>query len=107
MDGSPEANPASILLTEFWGALYGELNRESKYFEVLVRLFDLYFEAGEVRKACETLEKLVDIDAYAFRNQQRVERLRGRVDNTVLRGIPPRLPKSAGRSVPPPTSARP
>ncbi len=106
MDRVAEANPASILLAEFWGALYGELNRESKYFEVLVRLFDLYFEAGEVRKACETLEKLVDIDAYDFRNQQRVERLRGRVDNAVLQGIAARLAKVASQSVPAASSTR-
>jgi diguanylate cyclase (GGDEF)-like protein len=100
MDRVAESNPESIPVTEFWGALYNELNRESKYFEVLVRLFDLYFKAGEVRKACDTLERRVDIDAYDFRNHQRVDWLRGRVDEGILRGIAALLAKSASQSIP-------
>jgi diguanylate cyclase (GGDEF)-like protein len=95
LDRVAEANPSSVRLTEFWGALYNELNREAKYFDVLVRLFDLYLEAGNLAGACETLDRLVDIDAYDFRNQQRIERLQGRVDPAYLRGVAARLAKSS------------
>src|SRR3989441_12616872 len=80
LDRLAEANPSSLRLFEFSGALYNELNREAKYFDVLVRLFDLHIEAGNPSAACETLERMVDVDPYDFRNQQRLEQLAGRVD---------------------------
>ncbi len=95
VDRIAEANPTSVPLTEFWGALYSELNREAKYFDVLVRLFDLYLEGGNLAGACETLERLVDIDAYDFRNQQRIDRLMGRVDPAFLEQVKARLAKAA------------
>lgn len=101
VDRIAEANSSSVLIGEFWGALYNELNRESKYFDVLVRLFDTYLGAGEVRKACDTLEKLVDIDAYDFRNQQRMEQLRGKAPEAALQRIASRLAKSASMAMPP------
>src|SRR5713101_6731318 len=58
-DRLAEANPASVALTEFWGALYSEMNREAKYFDVLVRLFDVYLAADNLAGACETLDRLV------------------------------------------------
>lgn len=106
LDRIAEANPSSVALTEYWGSTYNELNRESKYFDVLIRLFDLYLETGKVEKACETLERLVDIDAYDFRNQQRLECLRGRVDNSYLQNIAGRLARSASISIPAPAADR-
>ncbi|MFY9585536.1 MAG: tetratricopeptide repeat protein [Candidatus Acidiferrales bacterium] len=96
-DRLAEANPASVALTEFWGALYSEMNREAKYFDVLVRLFDLYLAADNLAGACETLDRLVDIDPYDFRNQQRIERLAGQADPAYLRGVAARLVKAASQ----------
>jgi diguanylate cyclase (GGDEF)-like protein len=85
-------------LLEFWAALYNELNRESKYFEIMIKLFDAYLERKEVRKACDALERLVDIDAYDYRNQERLEKLKGKADDTFLKRVASRLNKS-GTSV--------
>ncbi|PYU74472.1 MAG: hypothetical protein DMG49_04630 [Acidobacteria bacterium] len=71
------------------------MNRESQYFEVLIRLFDLYLTSGNVLKAADSLERLVDIDAYDYRNQERMEQLRGRVDDSHLKRIASRLMKSS------------
>src|SRR5438874_4572119 len=60
----------SSLILEFWAGLYNELNRESKYFEIMIRLFDAYLANGDIRKACDSLERLVDIDSYDYRNQE-------------------------------------
>ena len=87
MDRVGEKHPQSQAILEFWAALYNELNRESQYFEVLVKLFDVYFHSGNLGKACESLERLVDIDAYDHRNQQRLEQLRGRVDDGFLKRL--------------------
>jgi len=88
-------HPESIPILEFWAGLYSELNRESQYFEVLIRLFDANFNSGLFPKACETLDRLVDIDAYDYRNQERLERLRGHADEAFLRRVARRMARSA------------
>jgi diguanylate cyclase (GGDEF)-like protein len=91
----------SQVLLEFWAAIYSELNRESQYFETLLKLFDVYAGTGNYAKACEALEKLMDIDAYDYRNQERLERLRGNVDDAFLKRLTGRLAKSGDLSAPP------
>ena len=81
-------------ILEFWAGLYNELNRESKYFEIMIRLFDAYLAGGNVRKACDCLERLVDIDSYDYRNQERLERLRGRADEGFVQRVARRLTRS-------------
>ena len=95
LDRLAEAHPNSAPLVAFWGGVYNELNREAKYFDILVRLFDLQHGAGNLEEACETLDRLVDIDAYDFRNQQRLEQLQGRVDGERLSRIAARLSRPA------------
>jgi diguanylate cyclase (GGDEF)-like protein len=94
MDGVGAKHTQSQAILEFWASLHSELNRESQYFEVLIKLFDVYLTSGNVPKAAESLERLVDIDAYDYRNQERLELLRGRVDEAQLKQIGSRLVKS-------------
>jgi diguanylate cyclase (GGDEF)-like protein len=94
MDGIGAKHTNSQPILEFWAALHNELNRESQYFEILIKLFDAYLNAGNVPKACDTLEKLVDIDPYDYRNQERLERLQGRADDAFLKRVAGRLAKS-------------
>jgi diguanylate cyclase (GGDEF)-like protein len=102
-------HPESLPILEFWAALYNELNRESQYFEVLIRLFDANFNSGNFAKSSEVLERLVDIDSYDYRNQQRLEQLRGRVDEGFLRRVASRMAKTAtatqNPATPPKTAA--
>jgi diguanylate cyclase (GGDEF)-like protein len=102
LDAVASKHPHSQAMMELWASVYNELNRESQYFEILVKLFDVYFNAGDFRKACDSLERLVDIDAYDYRNQERMEKLRGHVDETFLKRVGGRLAKSM--STPPPPS---
>jgi diguanylate cyclase (GGDEF)-like protein len=87
-------HPESLPILEFWAALYNELNRESQYFEVLIRLFDANFNSGNFAKSSEVLERLVDIDSYDYRNQERLGKLRGHVDEAFLRRIAGRMAKT-------------
>jgi diguanylate cyclase (GGDEF)-like protein len=84
----------STEMLEFWAALYNELNRESKYFEIMIHLFDAYLKNGNIRKACDSLERLVDIDSYDYRNQERLQRLRGKADDAFVQRIASRLTRS-------------
>jgi len=105
LDAVAAKHPHSQGMMEFWAAVYNELNRESQYFEILVKLFDVYFNAGDFRKACDSLERLVDIDAYDYRNQERMEKLRGHVDEAFLKRVGGRLAKSMNTAPPPPAHA--
>jgi diguanylate cyclase (GGDEF)-like protein len=105
LDAVASKHPHSQGMMEFWATVYNELNRESQYFEILVKLFDVYFNAGDFRKACDSLERLVDIDAYDYRNQERMENLRGPVDEAFLRRVGGRMAKSMNTAPPPPSNA--
>jgi len=105
LDAVATKHPHSQGMLEFWAQVYNELNRETQYFEVLVKLFDVYFNAGDFRKACDALEKLVDIDAYDYRNQERMEKLRGHVDEGFVKRIGGRLSKSGTAAPPPPSQS--
>jgi diguanylate cyclase (GGDEF)-like protein len=93
-DGLAAKHSQSQAILELCASIYNELNRESQYFEVLIKLFDVYLHSGNVAKAAESLERLVDIDAYDYRNQERLELLRGRVDDAYLKRVGSRLTKS-------------
>ena len=77
MDGIGAKHTDSLPIIEFWAQLYNELNRETQYFEILIKLFDAHLAAGNIPKACDIIEKLLDIDAYDHRNQERIALLQG------------------------------
>lgn len=115
LDAVASKHPHSQAMMEFWAAVYNELNRESQYFEILVKLFDVYFNAGDYRKACDSLERLVEIDTYDYRNQERMEKLRPHVDEAFVKRVGSRLAKpgtgpaapahgGAGSTVPAPSN---
>jgi diguanylate cyclase (GGDEF)-like protein len=95
MDRVAAAHPASLPVAEVVARLYEELNRETKYFDALVRLFDLYLGASMTREACEALDRLVDIDPYDYRNHERIAKLEGKVDPGFLQNILARAAKAA------------
>ena len=95
MDRLAMQYPSSIALSEVVARLYEELNRETKYFDSLVRLFDLYLAAGQMKEACDALDRLVDIDPYDYRNQERISKLEGKVDPAFLQNILARAAKAA------------
>ncbi|HXA79331.1 MAG TPA: diguanylate cyclase [Candidatus Acidoferrales bacterium] len=95
MDRLAATYPSSLPLAETIARAYEEMNRETKYFDALVRLFDLYFAAARLREACETLDRLVDIDPYDYRNQERIGKLEGKVDPGFLQNVLSRAAKAA------------
>jgi diguanylate cyclase (GGDEF)-like protein len=91
LDQLVDAFPKSLGLAKFWAALYAEINRESKYFDALVRLFDLNIAAGEIQGASDTFERLVEIDPYDARNQARFDQLKGRASDEFLSRVKSRM----------------
>ncbi len=95
MDRLAAAHPESLPLAETIAHSFEEMNRESKYFDSLLRLFDLYYGATRLKEACETLDRLVDIDPYDYRNQERIAKLEGKVDPAFLQNVLSRAAKAA------------
>ncbi len=95
LDRLASGYPGSLPLAEALARIYEEMNRESKYFDALVRLFDLYLVAGRMKEACEALDRLVDIDPYDYRNQERIAKLEGSVDPAFLQNVLSRAAKAA------------
>jgi diguanylate cyclase (GGDEF)-like protein len=95
LDRISSTYPNSLRIAEAVAKICEELNRETKYFDALVRLFDLYLQAGRVKEACEALDRLVDIDPYDYRNHERIERLQGKADPRFLQSIIGRAAKAA------------
>ena len=95
MDRLAANHPNSLPLAETIAHAYEEMNRETKYFDSLVRLFDLYLGSAELKKACEALDRLVDIDPYDYRNQERIGKLEGKVDPAFLQNVLSRAAKAA------------
>lgn len=98
VDRLAEGYPGSLPLAEFWSGLYEQLNREAKYFDTLVRLFDLYLPKGKIAEACEMLDRLVEIDPYDYRIHERIGKLEGKATPAYLRSINSRAAKAAGGS---------
>jgi len=59
LDSVGGKHPNSQVILEFCGTFYSEANRETQYFEILIKLFDVYFNAGNVQKASEALERSI------------------------------------------------
>ncbi len=98
VDQLAEAFPKSLRLAQFRAALYNDLNRETKFFEAIVRLFELSLESNQIPAACEAFEKLVEIDPYDSRNQARFDSLRGRASDDFLKRVKTRLSNVATHS---------
>jgi diguanylate cyclase (GGDEF)-like protein len=95
VDHLVEEFPKSLRLVQFWAAFYSEINRETKYFEALGRLFDLNVANNQLPGACEAFERLVEIDPYDSRNQERMDLLKGRVGEEFLSRVKSRLSNAA------------
>ena len=91
LDSLAESFAKSPALGEFCAAAYVALNRESGYFGVLVRLFDIYLEAGNANRAGEALDKLVEIDPYDYGNQRRLGQIEGACEPALVGRIRARL----------------
>jgi diguanylate cyclase (GGDEF)-like protein len=95
MDQLAAAYPNSLPVAEAIARAYEQLNRETKYFDALVRLFDLYLVAGRTKEACDALDRLIDIDPYDYRNQERIGKLEGKAEPAFLNNIFSRVAKAA------------
>ncbi len=86
-----EKSKPSITFVEYLAELYNSANREAEYAQILSRLFDLYFEAGNYAKALDALDRAVDIDPYEAEHKERMQKLAGHAPEERLQTVAKRL----------------
>lgn len=84
-------NPPSAEFLEYMVGIYNSANREQDYCETLVSLFQLHYAAGNFSRAIDCLDRIAEVDPYQPGNQQRLEQLRGKVDQQRYNTVSNRL----------------
>jgi diguanylate cyclase (GGDEF)-like protein len=72
---------------EYMVRLFNTANREQDYCATLIKLFDLYYAAGNYLKAADSLDAAAEVDPYEQGHQKRLEMLRGKIDANRHRAI--------------------
>ncbi len=79
--------------TEYLARLFSTANREHEYSRTLLKLFQLYFEAGRFREAGETLDRATELDPYEPGHSERLAMLRSKIADTQYNHIAARFKK--------------
>ncbi|MGA3211741.1 MAG: hypothetical protein ABSD20_10580, partial [Terriglobales bacterium] len=83
--------PPRIEFLVYLAELFSTSGRESDYSRTLLQLFEFYFEAGNFLRAVECLDRAVEVDPHAPGFAERLEKLRGKVDEKRRHSIAVRL----------------
>lgn len=85
-----QAQPGVEFL-EYMVEVYNSANREHDYCNTLIKLFQLYFAAGNHLKAADSLDRAVEVDPYESGHKGRLEMLKGKIDQNRFTAIADRL----------------
>src|SRR5439155_3378233 len=81
----------SIEMLEYLAELFNSSNREHEYSNTLLKLFDLYYAAGNYQKSGESLDRAAEVDPYEAGHHNRLEMLRGKIEDQRLNAIAERF----------------
>jgi tetratricopeptide (TPR) repeat protein/GGDEF domain-containing protein len=82
-----EQHRPSVEMLEYMAELFNGSNREADYCQTLIKLFELYYAAGNFTKAGDALDRAAEVDAYEPGHHGRLEMLRGKIPETRLNAI--------------------
>jgi len=82
-----EQHRPSVEMLEYMAELFNGSNREADYCQTLIKLFDLYYAAGNFAKAGDALDRAAEVDAYEPGHHSRLEMLRGKIEEQRLNAI--------------------
>ena len=82
-----DQHPLDLEFLEYLVQVFNNASREHDYCRTLLKLFDLYYAAGNFLKAGDALDRAAEVDPYEPGHQQRLERLRGKIDNPFFNAI--------------------
>ncbi len=76
-----------IPFLEFMVEVFNSTNREQDYCATLLKLFQLYFAAGNFLKAADSLDAAAEVDPYEPGHHKRLEMLRGKIDSNRFNAV--------------------
>jgi diguanylate cyclase (GGDEF)-like protein len=85
------ARQASPEMLEFLSELFNASNREGDYCVTLLKLFDVYCGTGDFARAAEFLDRAGEVDPYESGHTERLEILRGKIDENKFKAIAARF----------------
>lgn len=99
----------ALLFTEYMERLFSNAGREQEYSRILLKLFQLYCEAGRFREAAEVLDRAAELDPYESGHSKRLEMLHGHIDENLYSRVANRFQKlvKSGKPQPPSPVAAP
>ncbi len=86
----------TVEFLEYAMELYNSTNREHDYCDALLRLFELYFAAGNFLKAADALDRAAEVDPYEPGHHRRMEMMRGKIETGRFNAIAGRLKIAGG-----------
>ncbi|MCI0353892.1 MAG: hypothetical protein L0099_02465, partial [Acidobacteria bacterium] len=72
---------------EYLVEVYNSTNREQDYCATLVKLFQLYFAAGNFLKAADSLDAAAEVDPYEPGHHKNLEMLRGKIESNRFNAV--------------------
>lgn len=81
--------------SEYLARLFNTGNREHEYCSTLLKLFELYFQAGRYKDAAETMDRAAELDPYERGHAKRLGMLQGKIDPAQYNRIANRFNKVA------------
>ena len=97
--GIADEHPLNVEFLEFLAEMFNTSNREMDYCVMLLRLYEVHFNAGDYARAAECFERAVEVDAYEPGHSKRLETLRGKISTVKYKAIEARLVSVIGTPV--------
>jgi diguanylate cyclase (GGDEF)-like protein len=91
-----EKRQPSKMFVEYLASLLNTANRELEYSQTLLKLFQVYYAAGNYEQAGEALERAAELDPYERGHAKRLEMLRGKIDAGMFNEIARRFSTAGG-----------
>lgn len=95
-----EKHPLEVEFLEYLVQVFNNASREHDYCKTLLKLFDLYYASGNFLKAGDALDRAAEVDPYEPGHEQRLERLRGKIDSHLFNAIANRFHTAASSREP-------
>jgi len=99
-----EQHKLDLEFLEYLVQVFNNASREHDYCRTLLKLFDLYYAAGNYFKSGDALDRAAEVDPYEPGHQQRLERLRGKIDTRLFNAIANRFQTVSSMREPEPQS---
>jgi diguanylate cyclase (GGDEF)-like protein len=100
-----DKRPPALHFSEHMEKLFNNAGLEHEYSRVLLKLFQLYYDAGRFKQAGETLDRAAELDSYEPGHSKRLAMLKGKIEQSQYNQISNRFQKASRAMEPTPAAA--